>query len=425
MATSDMCTNCGGQLPPFVPGKTFVQCHFCGHRANVDLPKPVVRERVVIVRQPNAVNPPVKVSGLIWLAIVIPILLATIIPAIIAGTAASKSGTSSDSPFGGGAEDFQWTGDAPFAAKINADATEDIVGHYRVLNSGKDKKTQEFIGGIDGVTLKRIWSAGPYVDGDDSRGFKFAVVGNNVLVTDPKSVGHILDVTTGKETATITMSDRADSICVEPTGKPEAWIHVTDNEDLDVDFTSKRTKKMARPAWCKSSSDINIGDIQCESGQFTKTSAHCSGVDSSFKAPNFEGDKMLSDGTATVVVGKKSPGTGIPTAVGYDPKTKKILWQRPIPQSNATQVSDGLGLTDMADGRLISQIQFSTGLYRLAALDARTGAELWETEIPRSKDGSAADVMLITASRVYLPHWTWLDIFDVKTGKVIGTVGQW
>jgi hypothetical protein len=423
MAMNDMCTNCGGQLPPFVPGQTFVQCHFCGHRAAVELPKPVVQERIVIVRQPQVgvAVPAVKVGGWIWLVILLPIV-GVILPIVLGVSSAVKGAASS--PFGGGAEDFQWTGDAPFAAKINADATEDIVGHYRVLNSGKGKTTQEFIGGIDGVTLKRIWSAGPYVDGDDARGFKFAVIGNNVLVTDPKSVGHILDVTTGKETATIAMSDRADSICVEPTGKPEAWIHVTDNEDLDVDFTSKRTKKMARPPWCKST-DFGIADIQCESGQYTKTSAHCSGVDSSFKAPNFEGTKMLSDGTATVVVGKKSPGTGIPTAVGYDPKAKRILWQRPIPQSDATHVSDGLGLTDMANGKLISQIQLSTGIYKLAALDAHSGAELWETEIPRSKDGSEADKMLITATRVYLPHWTWLDIFDVKTGAVIGTVGQW
>ncbi len=421
---NDTCTNCGGQLPPFVPGQTFVQCHFCGHRANVELPKPVVQERIVIVRQPQVgvSTPTVKVSGFWWLFLFIPLI--GVVGPIIAAVSATK-GASSESPFGGGAEDFQWTGDAPFAVKINADATEDIVGHFRVLNSGKDSKAQDFVGGIDGVTLKRIWSAGPYVDGDDSRGFKYAVVANNVLVTDPKSIGHILDVTTGKETATITLSDRADSICIEPTGKPEAWIHVTDNEDLDVDFTSKRTKKMARPPWCKSSTDFGIADIQCESGQFTKTSAHCSGVDSTFKAPNFEATKMLSDGSVSVVVGKKSPGTGIPTAVGYDPKAKKILWQRPIPQTDATHVSDGLGLTDLANGKLVSQIELSTGIYKLAALDARTGSELWETEIPRSKDGSEADEMLITATRVYLPHWTWLDIFDAKSGAVIGTVGKW
>ncbi|MEO7113936.1 MAG: hypothetical protein ABI183_26075, partial [Polyangiaceae bacterium] len=366
MAMNDMCANCGGQLPPFVPGQTFVQCHFCGHRANVDLPKPAIQERIVIVRQPqmNVAMPTVKVSSWIWVGILVPVLIGVIVPVIIA-VGAAKSGATA-SPFGGGAEDFQWTGDAPFAAKINADATEDIVGRYRVLASGGGK-AKDFIGGIDGVTLKRIWSAGPYVDGDDARGFKYAVVGNNVLVTDPKSVGHILSLATGKETATITMSDRADSICVEPTGKPEAWIHVTDNEDLDVDFTSKRTKKMARPPWCKST-DFGISDSQCESGQFTNTSARCSGVDSNFKAPNFEGKKMLSDGTVTVVVGTKSPGTAIPTAVGYDPKAKKILWQRPIPQSDATHVSDGLGLTDLANGKLISQIQLSTGIYKLAAL---------------------------------------------------------
>ncbi|MEO8875456.1 MAG: hypothetical protein ABI461_07715, partial [Polyangiaceae bacterium] len=331
MTISDKCANCGGQLPPFTPGQTWVTCHFCGQRAAVEAPRPVA-PHVVIMRQPQMVHvQPVKASvywSLFWL---LPAFFAVLMTTMSLRTSKVISGVTGSALGTGGSEDFQWVAESPFAAKINADATEDFVGHYRVLD-GSSGKTSEFIGGFDGAKLVRIWSAGPYGDGSDTRGFHFAVIGNNVLVTDEKSVGHILDVTTGKETASIVMSDRADSICVEPTGKPEAWIHVTDNEDLDVDFTTKRTKKLARPAWCKAG-NFDISDIQCHSGRFTQTVARCSGVDSSFKAPNFSGERMLSDGTLFVVVGEKSPGTRIPTAVGWDPKAKRILWQRPIPQT--------------------------------------------------------------------------------------------
>jgi len=419
---SDKCTNCGGQLPPFVQGQTLVQCQYCGHRAQIQMPQPQIQQ-VVIVRQPQHPANVAPTAGLWRYYLFIPLiaLAGPLIAAVSSLRGTSGVGVGGTSLGTGGSEKFQWVHEAPAAAKINGDAIEDFVGHYRVLGSGP---SQEFVGGFDGAKLTRIWSAGPFNEGSDVRGFFFAVVGSSVLVTDPKSIGHILDVTTGKETASITMSDRAAAICVEPTGKPEAWIHVSDNEDLDVDFTSKRTKKMARPSWCKSG-DMSMSDIHCNVGQFSKMTAHCSDVDQSFKAPNFSGDKMLSDGNVFVVVGEKSPGTGIPTAVGWDPKAKRNLWQRPIPQGSGSQVSDGLGLTDLANGKLISQIQMASGIYKLAALDARTGSELWETEIPRSKDGSEADQMLITPTRVYLPHWTWLDIFDIKTGAVIGTVGQW
>jgi hypothetical protein len=33
--------------------------------------------------------------------------------------------------------------------------------------------------------------------------------------------------------------------------------------------------------------------------------------------------------------------------------------------------------------------------------------------------------MRVTKTRVYLPHWTWLDIFNIKTGQEVATVGIW
>lgn len=379
-------------------------------------------QKVVVVREPQVTYTTPAATRTWWLYLIIP-FLAVIGPIIAAVSSSVRSGPGSGGGGLGAAlsnEHLQWGDEAPFVAKINADATEDFVGRYHVLGGSGDK-TLEYVGGYDGATLKRVWQAGPFGDQSDTRGLHMAVIGTNVLVTDQKSIGHILDAATGKETASITLSDRADSICVEPTGKPEAWVKVSDNEDVDVDFTTKRTKKMPRPTWCK---ELDV--FACESGLFEKTSAQCAKPDAAFNAPNFSAKKQLTDSTgAVVVVGEKSPGTAMPTAVGWDPKAKRILWQRPIPQSESTKVSDGLGLTDMGAGRLVSQVELTTGIYKLIALDAKTGAQLWDTEIPRSKDGSEAREMLVTNARVYLPHWTWLDVFDAKTGAVIGTVGVW
>ena len=415
------CENCGSALEAPLAGQDFLQCHYCGHRSQLQQPRVITQERIVVVHERRV--PPVVVAPsptkYLWVYLMIP-LIAVVGPIIATVASRSASGTTA----GGLAsaltdEHLQWGNEAPFAAKINADATEDFVGRYHVLGGSGDK-TLEYVGGYDGATLKRVWQAGPYGDQGDTRGLHMAVVGNSVLVTDQRSVGHILDAATGKETASITLSDRADSICVEPSGKPEAWIKVSDNQDLDVDFTTKRSKKSPRPPWCKEP-DV----FACSSGRFEKTNAECAKPDAAFSAPSFSAKKQLTEGAVTVVVGEKSPGTAMPTAVGWDPKAKRILWQRPIPQSESTRVSDGLGLVDLGGGRLVSQIELTTGIYKLIALDGKTGAQLWDTEIPNSKDGSEADQMLVTATRVYLPHWTWLNVFDAKTGAVIGTVGVW
>ncbi|MCU1279063.1 MAG: hypothetical protein JWM53_2609, partial [bacterium] len=31
---------------------------------------------------------------------------------------------------------------------------------------------------------------------------------------------------------------------------------------------------------------------------------------------------------------------------------------------------------------------------------------------------------VVGARRVYVPHWTWLDVFDANSGAVIGTIGN-
>ncbi|MEO8801132.1 MAG: PQQ-binding-like beta-propeller repeat protein, partial [Polyangiaceae bacterium] len=420
---SERCANCGSLLEPPPLGQSFVQCQYCGHRSQL-APPPVQlqQQHIIIVQPPPTTYPTYTPPGWMRIFWVLPFLLVVpgILAAVFAGRVSSRTGSRTGSGVGSGGETsgehLQWSQETPFPAKLNADATEDFVGHYRVLDLGGGK-TKEFVGGYDGATLKRVWAAGPYGDQDDTRGLHMAVVAGSVLVTDQKLTGHILDAATGKETATITLSDRADSICVEPTGKPEAWIKVSDNQDLDVDFTTKRTKKMPRPSWCKTP-ELSSG---CARDRSSASLSTCADVDSTFSAPSFRGKETLTEGTTTVVVGEKSPGTRMPTAIGYDPKAKKILWQRPIPQSDSTSVSDGLGLTELGAGRLVSQVQLSTGISKLVAIDAKTGGPLWTTEIPRSKDGSAASEMLVTATRVYLPHWTWLDVFDAKTGAVVGT----
>ena len=43
----------------------------------------------------------------------------------------------------------------------------------------------------------------------------------------------------------------------------------------------------------------------------------------------------------------------------------------------------------------------------------------------RSEDGSGPIWILPSSARLYVPHWTWLDVFDARNGAALGTVGMW
>jgi hypothetical protein len=316
-------------------------------------------------------------------------------------------------------EHLQWGSEAPVAARVNADDTEDFIGLYHLLE-GDQQLT--YIGAFNGKTLERVWAAGPFgnLSEANSKTF-FGVSKDRLILTDFRSTAHIFDVSTGKETGKVALSDRAKSVCTSTEGKPEAWLELADQQHLLVDLAAGTAKKSARPAFCPA---VASDSSNCTSRGTKRPHATCH-EDSSIKAPGVSIDRVLIEGDVAVALGTKSPGTAIPTALGIDPKTKKVKWQRPIPGADPASLHEGLDLADLTGGRLVAQYELTSGLWRLAALDSRTGNALWDVEIPRSKDGSQAYDLRITPTRVYLPHWTWLDVFDAKTGAVIGTVGKW
>jgi PQQ-like domain len=424
---SGKCTNCGGQLPIPDAGRPFLKCHFCGQVVPLAPPprpaapptSPEGRARFVAPRRTGTPLASILVSVVFVLATAGTGIMRALRPAMTAG---SNRVAVIAAALG---EPMQWDSQrSPYPAQINGDRIEDFVGAYsESLTSSGNTKRVEYLGGFDGATLKRLWAAGPFGDSGDSRGFAFAVAGARAMVTDSRSIAHILDVATGREVGKVTLSDRAKSICPSPS-KSEAWVEVSDEQNVIVDLTAGTSSKAARPPYCRPDRS-SLEDVHCRMHPLEEMAAACKGVDPSFRAPNFRADRMLIDGDASVIIGTKSPGSQIPTAVGYDPKAKRILWQRAIPQGDLASVRDGLGLIDMAHDRLIAQFQLNDSTYNLAAIDARTGNPLWETEIPHSKQGIEASRMTITPTRVYLPHWTWLDVFDARTGSVVGTVGRW
>ncbi len=283
---SGTCSNCGAQLPVPESGRPFLKCHFCGQVVALprEPPRPPPerpREVVRVVRPRRASGSPIT-----SLLIVVAVLL------VAGGTslrralraAVSARAISLGLPSRAAAEIVQWDSQyVPYPAKIDDDAVEDFVGVYRTYERTDSGSTmRRFIGGFDGATFARVWTAGPFGDDDDSRGFAFAVAGAHVAVSDSHAVVHVLDATNGHETARVTLSDRAKSICTAPA-RSEVFVEVSDEQNVVVDLNSGSAKRAARPSYCRPER-YAIEDIRCHVGLFEVTGATCKGVDSSFKA---------------------------------------------------------------------------------------------------------------------------------------------
>lgn len=347
---------------------------------------------------------------------------------VAASLADSGHGSAAAAPGGGGivpaGERLQWssTGTSVVPARVDGDTIEDFVGRYMILDLSGETTQTLFVGGFSGATFQRIWKAGPYGTLSEGAGSThFTVVGDRVAVADFRSTLHVLDVTTGKELRSVRLSDRARNICSPLDTRKQVWIELADRNHQIVDLESGKSEAAAtRPAWCRSGGDA----FRSCAG----TRAACDDEDRS--APKRGGlrvDLIFTDGNTTVATAHKEPGTPIPMALGLDATKKNVTWTAAVPADPAA-TTGGMdrGTGDLAAGRFFTSYELG-GVQgsRLVSFDAKSGARVWDVQVTRSESGSGVEGLAATATRVYVPHWTWLDVHDAASGKLLGTVGVW
>jgi hypothetical protein len=308
-------------------------------------------------------------------------------------------------------EHLQWGwGWAPSAIPTPADGGgEDIIGAYRVLDIGTSKAPL-YIGRFDGKTFRRIWAAGPYGTLSDT-GYGFTVAGRRVVVTDFRSKAHVLDAATGKELQAVQLTDRAREIC-PLRDRAAAWVEVADHKDVEIDLQTFVVKPASKPATC--------------TGDFAKPTCHFASALCEVGGAAADGTTAmvtLKSGDDAVTVGKKTPGTASLLAYAAGGKG----WKTSIAEDDALAKPASFGVpgADLAAGRLVVAYELVHDGFRLASFDAKSGKRQWDVAIPRSTEGSGPRGITASATHVYVPHWTWLDVFDIGTGKVVGTIGVW
>jgi outer membrane protein assembly factor BamB len=282
-----------------------------------------------------------------------------------------------------------------------------------------------WVGLFEGAKLGQVWKAGPF--GTYSEGYKstyMSVVGRSVVVTDYRATVHVYDLATGKETRAVKLSDRAKGMCASPDGKPRVWIELSDEKNLLFEAAQGTVAAAPRPAWCPDSWAAND---DCR-GWLKRgpPMLSCRGAEAAPKVNAFQAANVVEEGDLAVALGKKHPGTAVPMAVGFDPRTRAVKWEQPVASGDQASVAEQSTISIMdalADGRFVAPYELTKG-WHFTAFDARSGQRLWDVPLQPLIGVDHPEGFALSATRVYVMRTSSLEVYNAKTGALVGTLGM-
>jgi outer membrane protein assembly factor BamB len=424
-----LCTNCGAGIEVPGPGAR-VACKYCGQTFEAPAaPEPPPPPERVIVIAPDLPRVAARATGVISsifsIGIVVLVVGAgAIVSHLKSGAHTVVAGVSvpgldlklpSLSP-------VMWDTVAgpPIPAAVGGGSVEGFVGRLR--QRGED---QLWVAAFEGARLGQVWKVGPF--GTYMQGYTSTltgVAGHRVVVTDYKASVHVYDLATGHETHTLKLSDRAKAMCAAPDGKPSFWVEVADKRDVLVDAEAGTAVAAARPAWCP---DLGAAGDDCR-GWLNRGTPRpaCRGAAAAPKINGFQALNVVEQGDLAVALGKKHPGTGVPMAVGFDPRSKSVRWEQPLPsgdQDNAAESSSIAVMDDLVGGRFVAPYALTLKGWHFTAFDARSGQRLWDTPLQPHIGVDHPEGFGLSADRLYVLRSSSLEVYDAKTGALVGTVG--
>jgi hypothetical protein len=303
---------------------------------------------------------------------------------------------------------------------VNADGVEDFIAAYQLYSFGSRPL---YVAAIDGATMKELWKVGPFGDAfatTTTRGVRYGVAGKYVVVADNISSALVLDLATGATTSTVSLPSRVMQLCVSPPGT-HVWLALDGGGDLLVDpKVPGSAVPTARPAWCKRATTITSVPYYCTR---MLTQATCV-RNTTLVVPGFRADYALESGSDGIAIGRTTVGTYTPVAVGYDTRTQAQRWKVDIGGGTGLAYATTPRPADIVDGRFVTQYRLSGGMWHAIAFDPKTGAKLWDTEMPKSSFASEGPWIISSKSRVYVPHGNFVDVFDASSGDLQGTFGE-
>lgn len=410
------CPKCGAALT-LEAGQQHVRCSYCGTNF-----QPAATPTQAPTQTPTRPHHDPAAAARVVRGVLVGSTLMGVL--VVAGTfmLVGKAGDASRSSFGpavtvpaipglpvapksGGRTLWDDNGGSPTPARIgDQDA---VLG--RVRASPEDQLYIAAARADDAAPIYRVGPLGSYSDA--YRATHFAVAGERLVVSDHRPQIHVHALATGEQLRSFPLSDRVEALCTSPDGAT-VGVALVDERRHRLDLGALTLEEGAPPKGC---------DLEKDPFRRKKDPP---GV----KAPKVEGFtsyQLLREGELAVSNGYKAPGTAIPHAVGFDPKTGAQRWREVIPAVALAGVQERSNThAALSAGRFVTVYRVGSEDTHVAAFDAASGARLWDRQLRPIFAVDAIDEVVATARHVFVVRTSSMDILDAATGEPRGTVGD-
>jgi hypothetical protein len=342
------------------------------------------------------------------------------------------------------------SGRAPIVASINADAVEDVFGFFRVWDGLSAWVV--YAGAFDGVTLKEMWRSDaldPQIAKQPGVVPLALIAGPRIVVADTSPTLRVYTLATGQKQTTLQLLGPVAELCLSPDDPSRVWAKVVGEGDAMLDLRTGKSTIGPRPRWCPvpayrsalptplpkratpeqlATAARKVKEAAVCTDAFTNAvvaHASCHLPDAAAGGAGFKPAYTLTDGALAVALGTKDDK---PFA---ESRTKANAWVHGFVTDDTKAKPSAPAVAELGLGRLYAVYEKVYFDAKVAALDARTGASLWEAPLVGSMPGpegpgrGEARSLVATHSRVYVARaGGGLDIFDAANGKSIGTIGK-
>jgi putative pyrroloquinoline-quinone binding quinoprotein len=321
----------------------------------------------------------------------------------------------------------------PRLADVNGDGVLDTVGWVNLMERTELKARLAAFDGADG---RRLWITPSSIDLPEHARTLFEIVGPVLITVDGAGRAQALRAADGTPAWWLDLSERAMAIC---RGEPgQAIFMLADRTALAVDLFTSVTEPSALPSSCATdaSRPWPSSDWLRTRPWFDKKSA---GEPGSGEGDAPEGQAaeppkvvgMYIDGTlpagagGRVLIGHKEPGTSVPMVGVW--REGRAAWSGVVPREGALGAAEGAPTAVAADAETVVAVYQPVAfkdVWRVAAFAAADGQRLWDIGLPNAEEGNVGFVHIVQ-DRVLVAHWTYLDVFDRRSGQLRYTVGRW
>ena len=311
----------------------------------------------------------------------------------------------------------QWAGTTgPLLVDTDGNGTTEVVGLIRFMEGTEDITVTGAVAAYDADSLDQIWAT--RFEGTESSSLILAAAGGRLWVAD--GLGHLraLDPKTGAITADISTGEPVERFCGDGSGGLEVWRK--DRTRHRVDLQTGALSLVGDLDWQTPCLGGIWGSVP---GQTPSTAWDDHTSDIAIPDVSVSGRLVTPDGD--LLAAERSRGTRTGLVIARD-SAGNVRWTAVVPGGQPLLAEEGApDAVGWGKGRAYASWSVKEGEtpQRIAAFDAGTGQRLWDAEL--QDDAGDPEAIVTDGERVYVSHWTWLEVFRADNGEKIGSIGRW